>query len=109
MAAYVTLPQVYGSTKEVTKNTTPDRAESGKIRLRTFYSQSWAVFKLVHYCTTAEKDSILNHYASNSTASFSMTYQAEGQGYTVRYMGYPQVKHVAGNLEWVVEVSLAQV
>lgn len=107
--AYVTQKQLYGSTKEVSRGTAADRAESGKVRLRSFYSQSWAAFKLVHYCTTAEKDAILSHYNSNATLSFDMTYQADGQTYTVRYLSRPRIKQAEGTFEWHVEVQLVQV
>lgn len=109
MAAYPTTRQSHGSTMEIAGGTQPDRMESGKIRLRTYHSQIWRVFRLVHECTTAERDTILAHWSADKNNSFSMTFQGDTTAYTVKYVNKPQYRPVSGTYDWVVETILVTV
>jgi hypothetical protein len=109
MAAYPTYKQQYGSTRESTSGTQVDRAESGKARFRSFYPGQYHTFRIVHECTTAEKNAILAHYGSNHSNSFSFNFAGDGANYTVRYVEIPKATAVTGNIEWVVETLLVTV
>ena len=106
---YPSVAQRIGTQKDSTYSTTMDRAESGKPRLRTFHSQAWAIFRVVHECSKAEMQSILNHYNASRGQSFSFTYTADGEVYTVRYAALPTSRVIEGDFMWVVESLLLQV
>lgn len=107
MADYPSYPQLVGSTKEAGYGTTVDRAESGRPRFRTFHSQAWAVFKILHEVNSkAEMQALLDHYTANKLLSFSFTYAADGQTYTVRYGSLPKTKAVEGDFRWTIESTL---
>ena len=109
MANYPSVPQVVGSIREPTFGTQVDRAESGRPRIRSMYSQVWSVFKVVHDCTDTEYDSIMSHYASHQSVSFTLTWVAEATGYTVMYANSPRGTPIEGDFRWKVETLLVQV
>lgn len=109
MANYPSVAQVVGSMKDTNSGTIVDRAVSGKPRFRSYYSQDWAVFTVMHDCTGTEKDSILSHYATDAFNSFSFTWSGDSTAYTVRYANHPKVKPKDGDERWSVVSTLIEV
>jgi hypothetical protein len=106
---YPSVPQVVGSTEDRMDGTVVDRAVSGKPRLRSYYSQTWRAFTIVHDCSQSEKDSIVSFYEANKTASFYMTWQGDGQSYLCRFTGSPQCTPTQGDFRWTVKSMLIAV
>lgn len=109
MADYPSVPQQVGSERQATFNTTLDQAESGRPRLRTFYSKVWGVWKIVHRCTPTEKNTILSHYADHKLVSFNFVFAGDGLTYVVEYGDIPQIQLSDDNFLWDVETHLVEV
>lgn len=108
MAAYPTSIQVYGTRRAALAGTELSRAVNGKPRLRTYYSQTWYEFLVVHDLTTAEKDAILAHYAADKGNVFNFTYKGDDATYSVRYIAAPEEEPTPGQ-RWRVTVRLVGV
>lgn len=109
MANYPSIKQDYGSVRESTYDTQPDVVVSGAVRLRSFYSQDWAVFRIQHTCSETQKDQILDHYAAHASVSFSFVFAGDEQSYTVRYASLPQTRIAELSGDWQVNTTLVQV
>lgn len=103
---YPSVPQKEGTIKEPSFGTVVDRAESGKPRIRTFYSQEWGTFRVQHECSKAQMQSVMDHYEAWSAESFTFTYQGDGANYTVRYADIPKTQVIDGDYLWNVESVL---
>jgi len=109
MADYPTLPQVIGSKRMSDDGTVVDLAESGKPRLRQYYTQVRQRFDVIHDVDGPDKDTILSHYDGDKANVFNFTFKGDGMVYTVRYMGVPNETPVAGVDRWRVQVKLVVV
>ena len=109
MADYPTLPQIIGSQKMDDDGTIVDFAESGKPRLRQYYTQVRTQFKILHDIDGTDKDTITAHYAGDKANVFNFTFKGDNTVYTVRYMGVPQTTPVAGTDRWRVTTNLVVV
>jgi hypothetical protein len=105
---YPSVPQKVGTVREATAGTEVDLAVSGKPRLRSFYSKQWAMFRVIHECTEAEKDDLLEHFQLYADDSFLFTYSADEVAYTVKYGSAPQERPIEGTYLWVVESTLVE-
>lgn len=106
MANYPDLPQVIGSTKTDDDGRVLDFAESGKPRLRQYYTQVRTQFDILHDVDGTDKDTIVAHYDGDSANVFNFTFKGDGQTYSVRYLGVPQTTPVAGTDRWRVQTRL---
>lgn len=109
MAAYPDLPQIIGSQKIDDDGTIVDFAESGKPRLRQYFTQVRTQFNILHDIDGTDKDSIISHYDGDKTNVFNFTFKGDNTVYTVRYMGIPQTTPVAGTDRWRVQTRLVVV
>lgn len=106
MADYPSLPQVIGSVRTSDDGTIVDYAESGKPRLRQYYTQVRRQFTVMHNVDGTDKDTILSHYDGDKLNVFNFTFKGDGVVYTCRYMGVPQEVPAAGTDRWTVTTRL---
>lgn len=106
MADYPTLPQLVGSQKLDDDGRVLDLAESGKPRLRQYYTQVRTQFNILHEVDGSDKDTIVSHYNGDSANVFNFTFKGDGVTYSVRYLGVPQTTPVAGTDRWRVQSRL---
>lgn len=109
MANYPDLPQVIGSQKLDDDGTKVDYADSGKPRLRQYYTQVRTQFTILHDVDGPDKDTIISHYDGDKANAFSFTFKGDNQTYSCRYMGVPQTTPVAGTDRWRVITKLVVV
>lgn len=106
MANYPTLPQIIGSTRESDDGTVFDQAESGKPRLRQYYTQVRRQFVVLHDLDGPDKDTILSHYDGDKANVFNFTFKGDDVTYSVRYLGIPNETPLAGVDRWSVQTNL---
>jgi len=106
MADYPNLPQIIGSVRNSDDGTIVDYAESGKPRLRQYYTQVRRNFTIMHDIDGTDKDTILAHYDGDKANVFNFTFKGDNVVYTVRYMGVPQEVPTAGTDRWKVTTQL---
>ena len=106
MADYPSLPQLVGSQKIDDDGTVLDLAESGKPRLRQYYTQVRTQFTILHEVDGPDKNSIVSHYDGDKANVFNFTFKGDNVVYTVRYMGVPQTTPIAGTDRWRVQSKL---
>ena len=109
MADYPTLPQVMGSKRFSDDGTVMDQAESGKPRLRQYFTQVRRTFDILHDVDGTDKDTILAHYDGDKANVFNFTFKGDNVTYTVRYTGVPNETPVAGADRWRVQTFLVVV
>jgi hypothetical protein len=106
MADYPNIPQVIGSAATSEDGTVIDFAESGKPRLRQYYTQVRRQFTVIHDVDGPDKDTILAHYDGDKANVFNFTFKGDGVVYTCRYMNVPNEVPVAGTDRWRVTTKL---
>lgn len=106
MADYPLTPQVIGSTRQSDDGTVVDFAESGKPRLRQYFTQVRRQFTIMHNIDGVDKDAILAHYDGDKANVFNFTFKGDGVVYTCRYMGVPLEVPTAGTDRWTVTTKL---
>lgn len=106
MAAYPSVAQAINSVMETDDGTRVTRAPSGKPIFRKWFTADRNVFRITHYCSNADKESIRSHYDGDWMNSFSFTYAGTGASHTVRYVGPPKYTPTEGTYRWLVEVVL---
>ena len=109
MADYPTLPQVIGSKRIGNDGTVHDQAESGKPRLRQYFTQIRYQFDILHDLDGPDKDTILSHYDGDKANVFNFTFKGDAVVYTVRYLGVPIETPTAGTDQWMVHTQLVVV
>lgn len=109
MADYPTIPQVIGTKRVSNDGTIVDLAESGKPRLRQYYTQVRRQFNVIHDVDGPDKDLVLSHYDGDKANVFNFTFKGDSVTYTVRYMGVPIETPVAGVDRWRVNSKLVVV
>lgn len=106
MADYPDIPQIIGSTRTSDDGTVVDYAESGKPRLRQYYTQVRRQFIVMHDIDGPDKDTILAHYDGDKENVFNFTFKGDNVVYTCRYMGVPNETPVPGVDRWKVTTNL---
>lgn len=93
MANYPSYDILLGSTREEDDGIQDDFGQGGTQHSRTFYSQSYFTFNLVHILTTAQIKSLRATYTANPRADYTLTFYDESpqQTYTVKFTGPPQI------------------
>lgn len=109
MANYPDLPQIIGTKRVSNDGTVLDMAESGKPRLRQYFTQVRRQFNVLHDLDGTDKDTILSHYDGDKANVFNFTFKGDDVVYTVRYMGVPNETPVAGTDRWRVTTKLVVV
>ncbi len=110
MADYpTTIPQIVGSTRLSDDGTVLDYAESGKPRLRQYFTQVRYRFNILHDVDGTDKDTILAHYDNNKAIVFNFTFKGDAAVYSCRYVQVPNETPVAGTDRWRVRVTLVVV
>lgn len=109
MATYPAIIQVVGS-KEVSEDgTVVERAESGRPRFRTFYSEVQKTFLIQHECYSDEKDALTLFYSLNKWEIIDFVWQGDGLTYPCRFSAPPQCTPVVGDGYWSITTSLVVV
>ena len=106
MADYPSIPQIIGSKRISDDGTVIDLAESGKPRLRQYFTQVRRQFVVLHDIDAPDKDLVLAHYDGDKANVFNFTFKGDGVVYTVRYMGVPNETPLAGTDRWSVQSLL---
>ena len=106
MADYPTIPQIIGSVRSSDDGTVVDFAESGKPRLRQYFTQVRRQFTVMHDVDGPDKDLVLTHYDGDKANVFNFTFKGDGLVYTCRYMGVPNEVPTAGVDRWTVTTKL---
>ena len=106
MADYPDLPQLVGTQKLDDDGRVLDLAESGKPRLRQYFTQVRTQFVVLHEVDGPDKDTLVSHYDGDSANVFNFTFKGDNVTYTVRYLGVPQTTPVAGVDRWRVQTKL---
>lgn len=97
MSAYPTLPTDVASRREAVSGLAVDVAEDGTSRARSLYAAVRYEFSLEHApLTSAERDSLLSHYAANAAAPFAYTWPDGSLAHTVIYLEAPQIIYHPG-------------
>lgn len=109
MADYPDIPQVIGTTRLSDDGTVVDYAESGKPRLRQYFTQVRSQFTVLHDVDGPDKDLVLAHYDGDKANVFNFTFKGDDVTYTCRYMGVPNEVPVAGVDRWRVTSKLVVV
>jgi hypothetical protein len=109
VANYPSIPQLIGTIKDTQEGTVVDRAVSGKPRFRTFYSQPWTTFRVLHEVDTTDKSTLEAHYLAHRRSTFSFTYAGDSSLYTCRYAEYPQIVAIEGDARWKIQTVLVVV
>lgn len=109
MADYPDIPQIIGTKRLSDDGTVMDQAESGKPRLRQYFTSVRRSFDVFHDVDGTDKDSILNHYDGDKANVFNFTFKGDNVVYTVRYVGVPNETPVAGTDRWRVNTKLVVV
>jgi hypothetical protein len=105
MAAYPTLAHDVSSTRTPRGGIKVDTAEDGTPRARTLYSATVYDVAILHRAlSSANRDSVLSHYASDKNASFSYTWPDGSVAMTAVYANAPRVEWQPGG--WDVYVEL---
>jgi hypothetical protein len=105
MSAYPTLATRDDSVRQPRSGLQIDQADDGTIRSRTLFSAIVYEFTIYHQgLSSADKESILTHYAANVSAPFSYTWPDGSVAHTVVYTEAPLVTWAPGG--WTVEVHL---
>ena len=106
MVDYPNLPQVIGSVRASDDGTIVDFAESGKPRLRQYFTEVRRRFTVIHDIDGPDKDTILAHYDGDKENVFNFTFRADGVVYTCRYTGVPADVPISGVDRWRVTTNL---
>jgi hypothetical protein len=106
VADYPTFPQVIGSVRTSDDGTVVDFAESGKPRLRQYFTQVRRRFTVLHDIDGPDKDAILAHYDGDKENVFNFTFKGDDVVYTCRYISVPADVPVAGTDRWRVTTQL---
>jgi len=109
MANYPSSTQLIGTYELPIADTVVDRAVSGKPRLRSYHTQDWSDFLVLHELDGTEKDAILSHYAAHKQTTFTFVFLADDSEHTVRYKQKPQVIPIPGVDRWQVRTDLVVV
>jgi hypothetical protein len=83
------------------------RATNGRLYVRRLWVADKTEFELGHVLTSAERAQLEVFYAANVDAEFPMRYAADGQTYTVRFIGPP--RYVSRLMRVEARVRLAEV
>lgn len=109
MADYPDLPQVIGSKRLSNDGTVFDQAESGKPRLRQYFTQVRRTFSILHDIDGTDKDAIISHYDGDKENVFNFTFKGDDVVYNCRYLGVPNESPVPGTDRWRVQTNLVVV
>ena len=105
--AYPTIPIAENFDRATRDGRQADTAADGFSRIRKLHADRVATFTVTHaYITQAQVATLLAHYASNLTASFTFVAPDDGASYTVAYAARPQIKlHLGGRRTATVKLT----
>lgn len=106
MADYPDIPQIVGSVRISDDGTVVDYAESGKPRLRQYFTQIRRQFTVIHDIDGPDKDAIFAHYDGDKANVFNFTFKGDQVVYTCRYLQVPAEVPLAGTDRWKVTTKL---
>lgn len=110
MATYPTgIIQVVGSKETAEDGTVMERAESGKPRLRSFYSEVRKGFVVQHECYSPQKEELTAFYNLHKWEVVDFVWQGDNLTYTCRFVGPPQCTPVVGDGYWSITTQLVVV
>ncbi len=107
MSDYPAFRQTRDSTANREGGQETSRATNGRLHVRRLWVADKTEFELGHVLTPAERTQLEAFYAANVDAEFTLRYAADGQAYTVRFMGPP--RYLARLLRFEARVRLAEV
>jgi|GEM_PF-2554872 len=105
MANYPTLPWSDRSEFKSRGGISTETADDGVIRSRVMYGSTNYDYTLLHdYITTADRATLLAHYAANKSITFNVV-TPWGETYLMRYLDQPEsMPHVNG--QWTMTTRL---
>jgi hypothetical protein len=109
MADYPVIPQVFGTTRVSDDGTIVEKADSGKPRLRSFYTSVRHTFNVIHDVDGTDKDLVAAHYVTDQFLVFNFTFKADSTVHSCRYARAPLEEPIPGTDRWKVSVQLVVV
>ena len=107
MADFPSINQSFGTVVSPAHGIVTDVAEDGTTHSRVMFGgPKYRINAEYKSLSTADKDSIMNHFMTNVSAVFKWTFDADGSQYNVIYTEAPAPVMVGPN-QWDVSVSLA--
>ena len=107
MAALPSVDWLTDSTREPDDGHVVDYGQDGSARVRVLYSATqWAFDLRSAPLTTAQRDSLLSHYAAHRLTSFTFTWPGGSDAYTCVYTARPIVRESEAVGLWDVKVQL---
>jgi hypothetical protein len=105
MALYPSFIALVGSRQIDDDGLRVDRAESGKPRFQSFYSQTWRAFDVQHELDNTEKATLEAFYNANKYVTFTFRWDGDGVVYTCRFAGHPEFNPSQGGY-WLARVPM---
>ncbi len=109
MADYPNVIQVFRSVRKPDDGTVLEKSDSGKPRLRSFFTQVRYTFLIIHDLDGTDKDLILAHYATDFDSTFNFTFKADDSVHSCRYTSPPAEEPIPGTDRWKVTTNLVVV
>jgi hypothetical protein len=107
VAAYPSLAQWTGSKDEWTDDIVLDRAVSGGVKARAFFTAKKRRFTLKHRLTAADRTTLETFYNANRLLAVTLTWAGDGNNYTCLFEQPPRFEYIGSGLSDA-EVSLAE-
>lgn len=90
MSAFPTLSHHTSSTRQPNDGQQVDYGDDGAMRVRVMYETTqWTFHLVLDALPAADIATLLAHYATNKTASFSYTWPEDASVYTCGYAAHP--------------------
>ncbi len=109
MADYPNIPQIFGTQRISDDGTVVEKSDSGKPRLRSYFTQVRYTFIVQHDVDGPDKDLVLAHYGTDQFSTFNFTFKADSTVHSCRYARAPLEVPIPGTDQWKVSVSLVVV
>jgi hypothetical protein len=108
MAAYPSHNILLDSSQELEQGIVDEYSEGGIQHSRTFHSQQYYRFTLLHSLTIAQFTSLLSTYAAGPRDFYTLTYHSVSPQvtYNVKFTAPPEIVDNFGNSRFKVEVHL---
>lgn len=105
MATFPSMIQMYGSGYSSDEGFRVSRSESGKPKIRSYYTGTVKSFVMQFYITPAEKTTLESFYTTNKKIPFDFVFAGDGITYSCRFIDAIQYKPSAGD-RWDVQVKM---
>lgn len=109
MPDYPDITQIYGTQKISDDGTVVEKSDSGKPRLRSYFTKVRYSFTVLHDVDGPDKDLVIAHFGTDQYLTFNFTFKADDTVHSCRYARSPLEVPIPGTDRWKVSVSLVVV